>query len=40
MKVVHLRMEVTTHRILLYSTGDNAFLVEGSKIHEVLVSVL
>lgn len=33
-------MQVTTHRVLLYSNGDHAFLVEGSKIKEVLVTVI
>lgn len=38
-KVIDLTMKVTSHRILLYSNNDHAFLVEGSKIKDVLVSV-
>jgi hypothetical protein len=32
-------MQITTHRILFLSATEHAFLVEGSKIKEVLISV-
>lgn len=38
-KVVDLTMNVTSLRILLYSNGDHAFLIEGSKIKEIVISV-
>ena len=33
-------MRVTTHRIILFNKkNDHAFLIEGDKINEVLISV-
>ena len=32
-------MKVTSHRIVLNGEGDHAFLIEGEKINEILLTV-
>ena len=32
-------MKVTSHRIILYGEKDHAFLIEGEKINEILLTV-
>ena len=40
MKVTGLSMKVTSHRIILDGHSDHAFLIDGDKINEVLITVI